>query len=120
MQALLLAICFCWKVRQRRLGIDDFGHPVGTEGITTPSSSEEVPGLVYEDIEDVAAVREALADALESAVEEDARILGVQGSPRAVNETTPLISSTVDLQAKDTRPASPPARGWLSRMVGKS
>lgn len=29
MQACLLAMCLAWKVRQRRLGIDDFGRPLG-------------------------------------------------------------------------------------------
>ena len=28
MQAMLLIMCFFWKLRQRRLGIDDFGHPL--------------------------------------------------------------------------------------------
>jgi len=28
MQAALLVICLCWKRRQRRLGIDDFGNPL--------------------------------------------------------------------------------------------
>lgn len=28
MQATLLVMCFAWKRRQHKLGIDDFGHPV--------------------------------------------------------------------------------------------
>jgi hypothetical protein len=28
MQGILLAMCLCWKVRQRKLRIDDFGHPL--------------------------------------------------------------------------------------------
>jgi hypothetical protein len=28
MQGILLVMCLCWKVRQRRLRIDDFGHPL--------------------------------------------------------------------------------------------
>ncbi|KAI9511376.1 hypothetical protein F5148DRAFT_1274317 [Russula earlei] len=28
MQGILLVMCLCWKVRQRRLHIDDFGHPL--------------------------------------------------------------------------------------------
>ena len=28
MQAMLLVMCIFWKLRQRRLGIDDFGHPL--------------------------------------------------------------------------------------------
>jgi len=33
MQFLLLSMCITWKIRQRKLGIDDFGKPLpGTEG----------------------------------------------------------------------------------------
>jgi hypothetical protein len=28
MQGILLVMCLGWKVRQRRLNIDDFGHPL--------------------------------------------------------------------------------------------
>jgi hypothetical protein len=28
MQGVLLFMCLCWKVRQNRLRIDDFGHPL--------------------------------------------------------------------------------------------
>jgi hypothetical protein len=28
MQGILLFMCICWKARQRRLRIDDFGHPL--------------------------------------------------------------------------------------------
>jgi len=28
MQGILLFMCICWKIRQRRLRIDDFGHPL--------------------------------------------------------------------------------------------
>jgi hypothetical protein len=28
MQGVLLVMCLCWKVRQRRLRIDDFGRPL--------------------------------------------------------------------------------------------
>ena len=28
MQGVLLFMCICWKVRQQRLRIDDFGHPL--------------------------------------------------------------------------------------------
>ena len=31
MQGILLFLCICWKVRQHRLHIDDFGHPLRTE-----------------------------------------------------------------------------------------
>ena len=28
MQGFLLVMCICWKVRQQKLRIDDFGHPL--------------------------------------------------------------------------------------------
>ena len=28
MQATLLIMCFAWRRRQHKLGIDDFGHPI--------------------------------------------------------------------------------------------
>jgi hypothetical protein len=31
MQAILLGMCITWKLRQRRLGVDDFGHPLVSE-----------------------------------------------------------------------------------------
>lgn len=35
MQASLLAMCIVWKLRQRRLNIDDFGHPLdGSNDLT--------------------------------------------------------------------------------------
>jgi len=48
MQACLLFMCFAWKIRQRRLGIDDFGRPLGeaaaesVEGSTGTPCGEEV------------------------------------------------------------------------------
>ena len=32
MQAILLVMCLFWKVRQRKLGIDDFGQPINPVG----------------------------------------------------------------------------------------
>jgi len=107
MQALLLVICIAWKYRQRRLGIDDFGHPLPTASnilSTASSDTDEVPGLVLGGDEDAAAVREALEDALESAVEEDVRSMGVH------TETTPLLSPT-------TTATNTEEKGWFSRFV---
>lgn len=48
MQACLLFMCFAWKIRQRHLGIDDFGRPLGeaaaesVEGSTGTPCEEEV------------------------------------------------------------------------------
>lgn len=61
-----------------------------------PAADVDVPGLVVDD-EDAAAVRVALADALELAVEEDVRSGGVREvreipiSEHDIRETTPLI-----------------------------
>ncbi|KAF8553465.1 hypothetical protein OG21DRAFT_1586416 [Imleria badia] len=44
MQACLLAMCLAWKIRQRRLGIDDFGRPLreaGQVSIEETTSEEE-------------------------------------------------------------------------------
>lgn len=52
MQACLLFMCFAWKIRQRRLGIDDFGRPLGealsVEGARTPSEEEDGVSVVIE------------------------------------------------------------------------
>ncbi|KIY66362.1 hypothetical protein CYLTODRAFT_377869 [Cylindrobasidium torrendii FP15055 ss-10] len=82
MQGTLLVMCLGWKVRQAKLNIDDFGEPLPA---SRPSSAsvvglyeDEVPGLVRTGEEDPepAAVRAALASALESAVEGDVRSNG--------------------------------------------
>ena len=67
MQGSLLTMCIFWKIRQRKLGIDDFGNPSGAgvavtsdvEVITAPSNIEteasvaqgEVTVTVIEDAE---------------------------------------------------------------------
>jgi hypothetical protein len=75
MQAILLAMCITWKFRQRRLGIDDFGHP-----------------LVSEHEEEVAA---------EDALDDDVR----EGDVAVVGEATPLLvnghGKTKAVQRKD-------------------
>ena len=38
MQGCLLVLCFVWKARQRRLGVDDFGKPLsGREPPSAPT-----------------------------------------------------------------------------------
>ncbi|KAF8128946.1 hypothetical protein EV363DRAFT_1220844 [Boletus edulis] len=65
MQAFLLIMCFAWKIRQRRLGIDDFGRPLGEaaeapieEATSTPSEEEDGVSIVIEGDVDDAAARE--------------------------------------------------------------
>ncbi|KAH9034737.1 hypothetical protein EDB85DRAFT_1946470 [Lactarius pseudohatsudake] len=55
MQGILLTLCICWKVRQRRLHIDDFGHPLGIE-FPPPE-----PPITHES-EDRGSIDEALED----------------------------------------------------------
>lgn len=41
MQGSLLVMCLAWKVRQARLGMDDFGKPLGPDVPTVTVSSTE-------------------------------------------------------------------------------
>lgn len=109
MQGSLLVMCIVWTYRQRRLGIDEFGNPLG-DGISVhrPTSGDDVvvPGLVAGEEEDPAAIRVALAAALESAAESDVRSDGVhEVEELPVGEETPLLGSRVD-SAKSKE-------GWL-------
>lgn len=42
MQGSLLVMCLAWKVRQKRLGVDDFGQRI----VTTASTADEVTPLL--------------------------------------------------------------------------
>ncbi|KAL4071822.1 hypothetical protein V8B97DRAFT_1481451 [Scleroderma yunnanense] len=55
MQAILLFMCFAWKIRQRRLGIDDFGRPLG-DSLST-YSEEDLSGGIDEAGTDIVEVR---------------------------------------------------------------
>jgi hypothetical protein len=88
-------MCITWKIRQSRNGIDDFGHPLEEPTVQVSvhryGAEEEVPGLVIGD-EDPIAVTEALASALETAVEEDVRSHGVRMAHEIpMSEETPLL-----------------------------
>lgn len=111
MQASLLVMCIAWKIRQRKLGVDDFGHPVDQSGSSTPDSEDQVPGLVVEENEDTLAVQAALASALESAVEDDVRELGItEVQPAAgAREDTALLSGQ-----RPNKPEQQPKRKWWS------
>ncbi|KIY52171.1 hypothetical protein FISHEDRAFT_35884, partial [Fistulina hepatica ATCC 64428] len=111
MQGSLLVMCICWKIRQSRLGIDDFGNPLGSESSscltrTTSSSGVDVPGLVVEDEEEPRAVHAALTAAIESAVETDLRDGVEEAVPNndtaeqpddsaEADEETPLLNTQV-------------------------
>ncbi|KAF9235515.1 hypothetical protein BU15DRAFT_89558 [Melanogaster broomeanus] len=58
MQACLLLICFAWKIRQRRLGIDDFGRPLGESTAAAGTTSNEEEGWMQSDEDSVSVVVE--------------------------------------------------------------
>ncbi|KAG6845053.1 hypothetical protein H0H87_001390 [Tephrocybe sp. NHM501043] len=107
MQGSLLVMCIVFHLRQRQLGIDEFGHPL--PGTQEPSRvDEEVPGLVTEAEEDPRKVKVALVRALESATGSDIRA-SREVSEVALTEATPLLG----------KPHSEGARkgwkGWFRR-----
>lgn len=60
MQGILLVMCLCWKVRQRRLHIDDFGHPLRDSPlpdipVDDGESAESGEGSMEEDIVSITA-----------------------------------------------------------------
>lgn len=57
MQGVLLVMCLWWKVRQRRLYIDDFGHPL------TDRPLPELP--ITDGLDDGESVDEADEDAID-------------------------------------------------------
>ena len=96
MQAILLVMCFIWKIRQRRLGIDDFGHPI-------VSSRPDGPLLVETDD------RQPIEQALQDAVDEEAP--GVHNSLISANESTPLLHGKT---SRDDSPEARPRKSWFS------
>ncbi|EIN14437.1 hypothetical protein PUNSTDRAFT_80797 [Punctularia strigosozonata HHB-11173 SS5] len=87
MQGSLLIMCILWKIRQRKLQIDDFGHSI------TPSSSgapeEYVPVPVAQGPQEGGSIHEAV----EYAVEEDIR---AYREDHGTGEATPLLHSQGD------------------------
>ncbi|KAJ7594102.1 hypothetical protein C8J56DRAFT_854002 [Mycena floridula] len=85
MQGSLLIMCIMWKFRQAKLGVDDFGNPVGPgiPDILIIPDDGDVPGLVVEG-DDPVAIRQALSSALESAVQEDVRDIATEETPLLV------------------------------------
>ncbi|KAJ7058561.1 hypothetical protein C8F01DRAFT_1148560 [Mycena amicta] len=120
MQFTLLSICIAWKLRQRRLHIDDFGQPLaingGSSALLSASASstldpeaaaaladdeeeESVPGLVIGEEEDAVAVRKALESALGEAVAGDVR----EGTDTDATEATPLLGEGTSTSNKGKR-----------------
>lgn len=117
-------MCVFWKIRQRKLNIDDFGDPLGSGPLPYPSGaddstaavhdrhailvddSEFVPGVMATSSEDPIAVRVVLADAFESAAEGDLISPHLNGPGDEVDEEAPL------LHRREVNPDSKPGRGW--------
>lgn len=113
MQGTLLVLCIVFKIRQRRLHIDDFGEPLTPLQQYSPLP-DEMPGLVIGEGEDEVAVRVALASELESAVETDVRSAGVRPvleipvRPRT-GEREPLLGERTTKSTEDGK-----SGGWFS------
>lgn len=52
MQGVLLVMCLCWKVRQRRLRIDDFGRPLRNSPLPELPTTDEPDDGDSDDEED--------------------------------------------------------------------
>lgn len=91
MQGVLLVMCIAWKFRQRRLGIDDFGHPLDED------EGELESPVAYTDSTQASLVQEAIEDDLNPR----ATAAAVNGSER-----DPLIGSR--------RPKKKAWRAWFS------
>lgn len=76
LQGLLLIMCICWLIRQRRLGIDDFGNPID------PLPESPIGVAIVPD--EGAPVEVAVDDAVDSDVRYDS------------GEQTPLLSTKQD------------------------
>ena len=86
-------MCIFWKIRQRKLNIDDFGDPLSG-------------GPPLHASEDPIAVRVVLADTLESAAEGDPISPPPSGTGYEVDEEAPL------LHQREVNPDSKSVRGW--------
>jgi hypothetical protein len=89
MQGVLLVMCLCWKVRQRRLRIDDFGQPL---------RDSPLPALPLDDDE---SVEEDAGDSME----EDIVSITAEEAAR-----TPLLSNRKRRRARKMR--------WWNKWLG--
>ncbi|GLB40051.1 putative protein with repeated motif present between transmembrane helices in cystinosin, yeast ERS1p, mannose-P-dolichol utilization defect 1, and other hypothetical proteins [Lyophyllum shimeji] len=104
MQGSLLIMCIVFTIRQRRLGVDEFGNPLPdsqarSQHYQLHDSGDDlgVPGLVTNEEEDPVAVRGALAAALESAAESDIRGADATEPP---SEQTPLLGGGANKESE--------------------
>lgn len=89
MQGSLLVMCLAWKVRQARLGMDDFGKPIGADVPTVTLTSTE------------------------QNVSEETALTPNQDALGAINEHTPL------LRKQGTTGGSGKFRDFFSKVIGR-
>jgi hypothetical protein len=121
LQGCLLTMCIFWKIRQRKLNIDDFGKPLGSGPLPYTSDAWRTPGvpdqhyILVEDPEAIqgssenpVAVRLSLANVLESAADGIVPSPPPNGLGSEVDEEAPL------LQRREVDPDSEflGKRGW--------
>ena len=87
MQGFLLVLCFVWKARQRRLGVDDFGKQLpGREPVPASTRSQSEPTAaanIEADVESQLHRQPTLGPA-------------VVGHGHGEDERTPLLSGAQD------------------------
>ncbi|KAI0267314.1 hypothetical protein BC834DRAFT_968836 [Gloeopeniophorella convolvens] len=93
MQGMLLAMCIFWKVRQDRLHIDDFGHPL-------PGAPPPEPPVTHGPDGD-----QPVEEAVEEAIEDD-----IVAIDREEAEQAPLLGDRKSQRNK--------RRQWLTRWFG--
>ncbi|KDQ54104.1 hypothetical protein JAAARDRAFT_182472 [Jaapia argillacea MUCL 33604] len=94
MQGSLLIMCIIWTFRQRRLGIDEFGHPLPSSGDANVREPEE--GLAVHGEMDVAVGYDVRED----------------GIDEIVAEQMPLLLKNADSYKKGGRKGWVPWRSW--------
>jgi hypothetical protein len=118
MQGALLVLCILYKLRQRRLSVDDFGtplHPGANEIEETPASAPALPDTGVPLTAGPETPGVAIADALGAAVERDVRTPGViraqsvQPIPVVAEESAPLLAN----------PEHQGGKGWLAKLTGR-
>lgn len=81
---MLLTMCLCWKARQKRLGVDDFGMPLETDDGDDTSTIDEAPIVLSDETTELA------------------------------GEETPLLRSESDVSLKSPADNSAKRKAWYS------
>ena len=102
MQGMLLIVCIAWKIRQRRLNIDDFGHPLYADGTAAPGTVTAVPVGEAEIVEEE---------------DEEEPVPDVEIVRAMLGEDTPLLKNGRRRKSKSSsRQASGSGLGWLNSL----